>query len=177
MRARRIIKTSFVVTSLLLPLYLLLWISSRWQHVLHVAGDYLIFAAVTLTLPVLYFLYRSIRRDVQRKQVDYSPLFLVIVFIIGMPMMIFTWGYTLVITLNAVLPPQTPLIYEGQVLAKDEVKGRSTDYYLILDGVDDYGFELRLKVSRHQYRGVEIGEHYQQEMLRGGLGIDYRLGW
>ncbi len=50
MRAKRIIQTSLAATSLLLPLYLLLWIESRWQHVLHVAGDYLIFAAVTASL-------------------------------------------------------------------------------------------------------------------------------
>jgi len=170
-------QTLIGIIPLLLLLFLLTWIESRWEQVLHVSGIYLLFASVTGTLPVLYFLYRSIQRDLRRKQADYSPLLTWMVFIAGSPMMIFSCGYVLVLVLNAVLSPQAQIIYEGHVLAKKEVKGRSTHYYLTLDNVDDYGLELRIEVSRHQYGYYNIGDRFRQKMHRGGLGIDYRLRW
>ncbi len=165
------------IVPLLVMLYLLIWIDNRWEQVLHVAGDYLIFASVAGTLPILFVFYRSIRRDVQRKKADYNPVLTFMVFLAGTPMMIFSCGYILVILLNLVMPPQTQIIYEGRVCARDEVKGRSTTHYLILEKTDDYGLELRIEVSRRIYEHYDVGDNFRQVMQRGGLGIDYRLRW
>ena len=153
---------------LLSLLYLTIWINSRWEQVLYIAGEYILAAAIVGSLPLVYTACRDIQRDSGNNQVNYSPLLTLLVFIIGSPMFLFSCGYVLTITLNTFIPPQTDIVYKGRIIAR---------YYLLLDETDSYGLELRLKVSPSQYRCYAVGDRYVQYMQRGGLGIDYRLSW
>ncbi len=162
---------------LLALLYLITWIDTRWEHVMLIAGNYLFMVAIIGTIPIVYFMYQSIQQDKRNKTLDYDPLLTLLVSITGAPFFLFACAYIFSIALNAWLPPQTEVFYKGRVAIKDTVKGRSTQYYFVLDSVDSYGFELRLEVSSLEYRAYDEGEIYQREMLRGGLGMDYRLRW
>jgi len=166
-----------VLVFLLGLLYLHLWIEVRWEQVMLIAGDYLLLTATLATPPLLYLTYRSIQQDKKNNEVNYSPTLTILVFLAGFPISVFICGYILVISLNALLSPQSPVLYQGEIVIKEEVRGKSTYYYFVLNEVDSYGFELRLAVSAIEYRAYDEGERYQRYMQRGGLGIDYRLSW
>lgn len=158
--------------------FLLLWIETRSEQVMFVSGKYLVLATIAVSIPLLYFMYRSIRQDLKNGQVDYSPVFTFLVTLVGGPFFIFTCAYTLCIVLNAVLPPQSNVVYKGQIIKKDiRQKKSGTYYYFTIDSVDSYGLELTLEVSSRSYSSYKLGDTYRQYLMRGGLGIDYHLRW
>lgn len=163
-------------TCLAFSLLLVLWVDSPWEQVFYVAGNYLLLAATLATPLALFLMYRGIQRDEQPMSQDSILLTLLVTFA-GTPLLVFTLLYAGVLALNVWLPPQHEVLYQGFITDKEVVRGRSTTHYVYLDQVDQFYFELRFKVSKQEYENYQVGDKFRRQMTRGGLNIDYRLGF
>jgi hypothetical protein len=76
---------------------------------------------------------------------------------------------------NALLGPKESVLVSGPILAKEVTITRHTgrDYYITLR-VE--GREVVLAVSDGEYQGLDVGQSYSREMIRGAFGVYYTWG-
>jgi hypothetical protein len=176
-RQKTDLRIKIISAGFILLLLIEIGLFSRTEHfprqVLHVSGAYIIAATIIFALVLLRLLFiLSIR-----KKIPLVPV------LIGSTAFIGFSAYITVLIINAVMPPQTPLVYEGRITDRwhrDKVgfevfRDIFKRYYISLDRNDEYGFPLHLPVSKENHHRLRLGMHYRHEMTRGGLGIAYRF--
>lgn len=80
----------------------------------------------------------------------------------------------LVLTLNAILPPQSHLLVEGRVVQKRVMRHLGTQHLLKLDTPDGL---VDLDVTPAEFHRIRERQIFQQERRIGPTGITYRWIW
>lgn len=152
---------------------------SRIEHfprqVLHVSSLYIIVLTMIFTsMLCLLLLIPSVR-----KRILFVPI------LIGSAAFIGFSTYIMVLIINTVKLPQTPLVYEARIIDRwhrdkagfEFFKDIFKKYYISINGNDEYGFPLHIPVSKEEHHQLRLGMQFRHEMTRGGLGIAYQLRW
>ena len=83
------------------------------------------------------------------------------------------WGYGATVTLNGMLDPGRPSVYQAKVLDKRVSHGKHTSYYLTLSPWGPVANPREFDVSRSIYDNRSTGDEVRAYLMQGAFHIPW----